>query len=427
MTDSSSEFIDVSRLRIGMYVYIDLGWLSHPFPLNNFKIRTQEQIDVIRSLGLQTIRYVPERSDPELQRAEAVAAEGGLAGGPAAPLALALSEEKQQRQAALAQQRASLKHCEREFAAASRACKQVFDTVRSQPVEARGHAETLVNGVLAQLVGDEENCIRLLSEQAGERTALHAVNVTIISLLLARTCGLSDDEMFDVGTGALLHDVGKIELPDRLRYRDEQFSFVETRAFQEHVAHGVQLAKRMGLPASVTAVIGQHHECVDGSGYPQRLAGDKMSRAARIVALVNHYDNLCNPGNPANALTPHEALSQIFAVMKKRFDASILGTFIRMMGVYPPGSVVQLTDERHALVVSVNSSRPLKPSVIIHEPAVPKDAALVVDLEDCPDLGIRRSLKPAQLPKAAIDYLSPRARICYFFERARTVAEGEPE
>ena len=96
-----------------------------------------------------------------------------------------------------------------------------------------------------------------------------------------------------------------------------------------------------------------------------------------------------------------------------------------MMGVYPPGSVVQLTDERFALVVSVNSARPLKPSVIVHDPHVPQDEALVIHLEEEPKVGIRRSLKPLKLPKAAFDYLSPRKRMCYFFERAReTALEG---
>lgn len=89
-----------------------------------------------------------------------------------------------------------------------------------------------------------------------------------------------------------------------------------------------------------------------------------------------------------------------------------------MMGVYPPGSVVQLTDERYALVVSVNSSRPLKPRVIVYDTRVPKNEALILDLEQNPALGIRRSLKPSGLPRAAMDYLSPRQRICYFFERS---------
>ncbi|MFX5680455.1 hypothetical protein ABTE28_20380, partial [Acinetobacter baumannii] len=84
---------------------------------------------------------------------------------------------------------------------------------------------------------------------------------------------------------------------------------------------------------------------------------------------------------------------------------TMLNAIIRMMGVYPPGSTVQLTDDRYALVVSVNSARPLKPRVMVHDTKVPKDEALVLNLEEMPDLGIRRSLKPQFLPRAALDYL----------------------
>jgi hypothetical protein len=157
---------------------------------------------------------------------------------------------------------------------------------------------------------------------------------------------------------------------------------------------------------------------VDGSGFPARVKGDAMSRPAQILSLVNRYEDLCNPSRPAAALTPHEALALIFAQLKPRFDAVVLGAFIRMMGVYPPGSVVQLADERFAMVVSVNSTRPLKPRVIVFDPSISKHEALILDLETIPASGIRRNLKPTGLPRAAMDYLSPRQRICYFFERS---------
>jgi hypothetical protein len=80
--------------------------------------------------------------------------------------------------------------------------------------------------------------------------------------------------------------------------------------------------------------------------------------------------------------------------------------------------VVQLNDERHALVVSVNSAKPLKPRVLIHEPAVPRHESIILDLEQAPNTSIRRSLKPSSLPVAAMDYLQPRQRICYFYESA---------
>lgn len=93
--------------------------------------------------------------------------------------------------------------------------------------------------------------------------------------------------------------------------------------------------------------------------------------------------------------------------------------------IYPPGSVVQLSDERYALVVAVNSTRPLKPSVVVHEPRVPRHEALVMDLEKMPELSIRRSVKPSLLPAASLDYLAPRLRVNYFFEASDAVEPSE--
>ena len=147
------------------------------------------------------------------------------------------------------------------------------------------------------------------------------------------------------------------------------------------MAQGIGICERMELANGVVQVVAQHHELVDGSGFPAKLKGDRISPMAKALALVNRYDNLCNPSKPSAAVTPHEALSLIFAQHKSRFDPPVLSAFIRMMGVYPPGSVVQLLDDRYALVLSVNSSRPLKPKIIVYQRGVDKDEALMLDLE----------------------------------------------
>ena len=417
MSAEPQQFLPVSELRIGIFVYIDLGWLFHPFPLNAFKIRTQEQIDTIRSLGIDRIRYSPDKSDP---------ANGDLPPAkPAAPAANPVEAVRQARLEAVARQRARLKACEKQFNEASRTYRHVTEIFHAKPDEARQEGENLVRGVVDRLLGDDESNIRLLSEQVGERSALHSVNVTVIAMLLGKTLGLPVQEMNDLGMGALFHDFGKFSLPARLRWKDDRFTHAELVAYQEHVAKGVAEGRKLGLSPQALLVIAQHHEMADGSGFPKKVSNASLTALSRIVGLVNQYDNLCNPGNPAETLTPHEALSHLFVQQKTRFDGVVLGAFIRMMGIYPPGSVVQLTDDRYALVVSVNSNRPLKPQVVIHQPEIPRDEAIIADLEANPELGIRRSLKPLQLPKAAIDYLAPRDRICYYFERARAVEEAE--
>jgi putative nucleotidyltransferase with HDIG domain len=415
MTDATHQFISPAELRIGLYIYLDIGWMDHPFPVSSFEIRTQDQINKLQALGLQKIRYAPNKSQPDPQAgvAEKVA-DVSTAANAETPEALAAKHRK----ALLASQQASLMACERQFGQATQDFKHLTEIVHAQPPAAKDSASKLVEGMLNGILNHDESAIRLLSEKAGEKTALHSINVTLISLLLGKALELPKDDMLELGIGALLHDVGKIELPDRLRWVDEQSSPSERQLYQSHVAHGVNLARKMQLSSSATLLIAQHHEFADGSGYPGHIHVDKMTMLSRIISLVNRFDNMCNPSNVALAITPHEALSQLFTKNKMQSDTATLTAFIKMMGIYPPGSVVQLSDERYALVVSVNSTRPIKPKVIIHDPSVPRDDALMINLEHESHLGIRRSLKPVQLPKAAYDYLSPRKRLCYFFERA---------
>lgn len=424
-TATVQETIDVASLRVGMFVHLDLGWLSHPFPLSSFRISSEEQIATIRALGLRRVRWSSAQSELEEvatdgRRAEASAAAAAASAATAAesPEQLARREHRER----LAAQRASLLQCERQFAESAREIKRAMDLASSQPAEAGAHAAKLARGLADKMLVAGDLCIRLLTEAAGDKASAHALNVTLISMLMGRTFGLAEPDLLDLGTGALLHDVGKLELPDRVRHREDHFSAAEQRLYEEHVAFGIASARRMGLSAGASLVVAQHHEHADGSGFPLKLNTDRMSPLARIVALVNRYDNLCNPHIVAKAMTPHEALSVLFAQSKTKFDTAILGAFIKMMGVYPPGSAVQLTDDRYALVVSVNSSRPLKPRVLVHESGVPRDEALIVDLEKAEGLGIRRSLRPQQLPQTTLAYLAPRPRVAYFFEPAGEAA-----
>ena len=450
--------IDVQALRVGMFVHLDIGWMSHPFPLSSFRITTPAQLATIRSLGLRRVRWSPQQSD--LSHDEAVRGLntlpgpiGAIAGDaandsgldddddgaaeadapdtvPYAPpadtnvvdaVAHAAQRAHAERARRLARQREASERCARQYGEAAGVCRQTIDLVPGKPQEARAQAEALSRSLVEKMVGEQDLCIRMLTEGAGDKASMHAMNVGIISLLMGRCFGFDDEEMLDLGVGAMLHDVGKLEMPARLRRREDNFSANEVRVYEEHVEMGLVQARRMGLSAGAMAVIAQHHEHADGSGFPAKLNSDRMTMAARIVSLVNRYDNLCNPHLLAKALTPHESLSLLFAQGRAKFDTSMLGAFIKMMGVYPPGSTVQLTDDRYALVVAVNSARPLKPNVLVHDAATPRADALVLDLENAGGIGIRRSLRAQQLPPTALDYLAPSARVTYFFEPSATV------
>lgn len=401
-----------------MYIQLDVGWMRHPFPVSRFRIVSVQQIATLKELGLAKIRYFPQKSDPELRELDSVEGKAPDANtqesaADAVVQAPAVSDvPSAQNRSYLQRQNRILAVCNQRFGDATRQYKALERAVGVHPDVARNQGEALVSDCLRDLLENGDSVIRLLSEGVGENSALHPVNVMVVSLLLGKALGMKSPELHELGIAALLHDLGKLNVPAA------GFTPVDQERYESHVGQSVAFAQQMGLPDAVLTAIAQHHEMADGSGFPLHLVGEDMRRPGQALALVNHYDRMCNPVAGVEALTPHEALSVIFAKLKSRFDPVVLGAFIRMMGVYPPGSVVQLVNDRYAIVVSVNSSRPLRPKVIVHDSRVPKDEAPVLDLETMPELGIRRSLKPAQLPRDALDYLSPRKRICYFFERA---------
>ena len=182
---------------------------------------------------------------------------------------------------------------------------------------------------------------------------------------------------------------------------------------------GWRSASACNLAPAALAIIREHHELFDGSGYPAKLKGEAIGLLSRIVAIANYYDELCNPLNIADALTPHEALSLMFAKLRSKFDPKLLQVFIRCLGVYPPGTIVQLSNGVIGMVATVNTARPMKPMVMVYDADVPKEEAILVDMEHETDVNIAKAIRPAQVPREIYNYLSPRKRVSYYFDAAQ--------
>jgi HD-GYP domain-containing protein (c-di-GMP phosphodiesterase class II) len=408
-----SATIAVEELRVGMYVQLDGGWMSHPFALSSFRIVQAEQLLAIQRMGMSHVRWVPEKSELPVDAAAALAEPGAAAVQPNKGKDVARSLP---RPPALTPQRQAASRCEEQYRQAAALWCDASQQVRVDPRDAGLQTVALARALLGKLYMAEEVGIRLLSTPGNDEST-HALNVTVISLLMGRALGLSAEELMDLGAGALAHDVGKWQVAEQHRHLQDKASAEDIAAYRDHVALGATLGQRMGLSEGALTVLAQHHEHADGSGFPAGLPADRQSLAARIVAFVNCYDRLCNPASRQPALTPHEAVATLFALGHKRFDGTVLNAFIRLMGVYPVGSLVQLTDDRYALVVSVNSKRPLKPCVWVHEPQAGAHAETQwLDLQQTPNLGIRRSLTAQRLPADALQALAPSARVVYFFE-----------
>jgi len=420
-------FIAVDQLQPGIFVCLDLGWMEHPFSVSNFKIKSMEQINTIKGLNLTRVRYDPAKSDTRplpipVQASVAAAVE-------AAPIVQEVNpaiEAKRQLLERLTQQREAIARVEKQFINAGNTVRNIARNIFSRPQETIKDAADLVEQMAESMLEDMDVTLHVMGDKVGsEEVYFHSLNVTVLCLMLAREMKLPQDQLKILGMGALFHDIGKTQIPDKITRKLDPLTKPEQSFLQQHCQFGLEIAKKAGLPPPVVEIVVQHHELYDGSGYPQKLRGEQISKLASILCIVNTYDNLCNHVNLANSLTPHEALSLMFAQQRSKYDTVPLGIFIRCMGVYPPGTVVKLSNDALAMVSMVNLARPLKPIVVVYDPQVPKERAIMLDLDKETDLNISKAIRPGLLPRNVYDYLSPRKRISYYFDSQQKSGSSE--
>lgn len=425
--DSSARvehYASPEQLRVGLYVYLDLPWFRHPFTLNSFKIASELQVSELRALEIPRYRYDPERSEclpdealPEPAPGPEVAAEEDAAALAAASGAAAAAAANPRFERVRAYRRAA--ECtEHSFLKAAGLVRRLDRDLASRPGETLQELNALLGQMVTVFLDRPDVTLQVMGENCGGEEAYHhSLNVSILCMMLVRGLALDREQAVLLGMGALLHDIGLRQIPDSVLKKDSREQTKPERGLRAtHVARGAALGRRLGLAPEILSIIEQHHEMCDGSGYPCGLTCERIAPLARVVALVNYYDTLCNPVDFAHGVTPHEALSFIFARRKEQFDALVLQLMIRSLGVYPPGSIVQLSNDAIAMVISVNPHTSLRPWVLLYDAAVPREEAMLVNLETEADMSISQAIRPAQLPAPIYAYLSPRRRITYYFD-----------
>ncbi len=461
MRDTDNSYISVDQLRVGLYVHLDLKWFEHPFAFNNFKIKDEEQIQVIRSLGLKKVRYDPARSDAKTQPATGQTAPGRPLQTQASPGAVAQERSSQEEEAetesaegtpaqtregqeaqkpvlkehpALAAKRALIEKIKIQREAAARIEHAFVDTAKTihnveknlltNPKETVEQASQLVEQIADSILTAPDLAIHVMGDKIGsEELYFHSLNVTMLSLMMARDIKLPQEVVQALGMGALFHDVGLREIPDKILMKAEPLTQAERNYYELHCAYGVEIGKKLAFPQATLAIIHEHHEFNDGSGYPQKFGGESISLLARIVAIANFYDELCNPHDIAKALTPHEALATMFAKLRTKFDPKLLQVFVRCLGVYPPGTIVQLSNGVIGMVATINTARPMKPTVVVYDAEIPKEEAILVDMDSEAEVNIVKAIRPAQLPREIYNYLSPRKQVSYYFDAGKPATE----
>ena len=412
-------------LRVGLYVKLVGSWFKHPFSSNTFKIQTEKELATLQALRNFRIQYDPDRSDlsapSEAQQEES---EISSESPPSPPLESQpqepdpASQESLARREAYEQHRKKLIEAEKAYQEVLRENKAIIHEVKVGYVKGVRKAEQLVT-TLANLLEGDGILVALMnllgSEETGNEFYYHSLNVAMLSMIIGHEFDLSPDMIKDIGMGALFHDLGELDEKGKFLRKVGNLTPTERRALGKHPEIGRKMLERgFGIPASSLDAISQHHERLNGTGYPRGLTDQALHVFSKIVMVADAYDELCNHPEIEKSLTPYQALSFLYNKREGEFWEEAVVALIRNLGVYPPSSIVELSDDSIGIVCTIDLLERMRPMVMLYASDISRDEAKMVDLALEETLSIKQCLQPKDVPKRVWNYLNPRGMISYF-------------
>ncbi len=291
---------------------------------------------------------------------------------------------------------------------AMEAVERVFSDIEAGQPPKIAALKPIVSNLLKQIVEQPEVmmiqfCLDKMRRFDGTLAA-HGMDVCVLTLILGVENGCVESEMEALGLAALLHDIGFVRLPRNLYRKAAPLTEQEQVLMRQHPQLAATVLSQVDrVPETVTSIIAQHHEFQDGSGFPKIVKQGDISPLAQLMALADAYDDLVTTRYGRPALLPHDAIRQIFVLgAKGKYDKTLVEVAIKVLGVYPLGSLIKLNTNECAVVIGLNHEDRLRPRIrIIKGPdgEIQKDP-VAIDLQnqsaDQPSRTILRALDPSQ-------------------------------
>lgn len=227
------------------------------------------------------------------------------------------------------------------------------------------HLRNMVSKIVEQILFKKDILVNMMDIRSKDNhTFAHSVNVCVLSTVLGKVMLLDKERLETLAIGALLHDIGKVHLPQNILENYSNLTTEEEEDLKTHTTLGFEeLRKRKELNLVVAHIAFQHHEHIDGSGYPRQLKGDEIHPLAEIVSIADLYDKLTSDHSGLKRVMPHEACEVLMGMVGKAFSLEPVRLFLRNIAAYPTGSTVRLNTGEIGVVVDQNPSIPARPVV----------------------------------------------------------------
>jgi HD-GYP domain-containing protein (c-di-GMP phosphodiesterase class II) len=325
--------IDIKQLRVGMYCsswVSTLSWVKNPFLVNDLK-----QLEEIINSGVKEVCIDTSKGLDVLQETIDLTT---------APLPM--SEE--------------LKRASKVISRSKEAITFMFNEARMGKVVNVEHAVSLVEEITSSVMRNPSALIGLVRlKTKDDYTYMHSIAVCALMVSLARQHGFSDEQTRESGLAGLLHDVGKMAIPLEILNKPGKLTVEEFAVVQEHPVAGHRMLLEGGAAGEIALdVCLHHHEKMNGTGYPDRLAGDSISVFARMGAVCDVYDAITSNRPYKQGWCPSEALRNM-AGWEGHFDENIFQAFVKSIGIYPVGTLLRLQSGRLGVVVEQQTGKSL--------------------------------------------------------------------
>ncbi len=340
--------IPTMSLRPGMFIAeLDRPWLETPFAMQGFCVRDYK--DVI---------YVSNYTDQVYVDAEYHGT----------PVFLSLvTEPTSQRQNKRLELKADFQQARVSFESAALTLDKVFDSLRENRLTNINVVKEAVDPLIEGVFRNQEAMAALLRlKETGDYRYNHGISMAVWAVILGRHLGLHRQELEKLAVGCAMCDVGMTELPQEMMDQRQDLTESQRKVVQAHPLDGAEMvSKSESVDFEILAIIENHHERMDGSGYPRGMEGAAIPLLARIAGLVDTYDAMITTRPYAAARSSHEAAQELIDCKGSLFQEALVEQFVQAIGLFPTGTLVELNTGEVAIVVRQNNTRRLKPEVVL--------------------------------------------------------------